>query len=72
MSLFTNLPAKIYEFLLRCISTHTGYIALDMEFTKPQIISVHVKGGNSGSECIPRLLQQQEINLKPRHMRDKL
>ena len=72
MSLFIKLPAKIYEFPLRCISTQTDYIALAMEFTKPQIISKHFKGGNWDSEYIPRLRQQHEINLKPRHTRDKL
>ena len=62
-----NLSAKIHEFPLRCISRQTGYIALAMEFTKPQIIiSEHFKRGNS--DYIP----QCEINLKPRHMRDEL
>ena len=28
--------------------------------------------GNSDSEYIPRVRQQYEINLKPRHMRDEL
>ena len=39
-------------------------------FTKPQIISEHFKRGNS--DYIPRVRQQYEINLKPRHMRDEL
>ena len=38
-----NLAAKIHEFPLCCISAQTGYIALAMEFTKPQIISKHFK-----------------------------
>ena len=45
-----NLCAKMHEFPLRCISAQIGYIALAMEFTKPQIISKHFKGGNSDSE----------------------
>ena len=67
-----NLSAKIHEFPLRCISRQTGYIALAMEFAKPQIISEHFKRGNSDSEYIPRVRQQYEINVKPRHMRDEL
>ena len=43
-----------------------------MEFTKPQIISEHFKRRNSDPEYIPRVRQQYEINLKPRHMRDEL
>ena len=64
--LLINLSAKIHEFPLDCISRKTGYIALAMEFTKPQIISEHL--GNS--DYIPR--EQYEINLKLRHMRDEL
>ena len=41
--LLINLSAKIHEFPLDCISRKTGYIALAMEFTKPQIISEHLK-----------------------------
>ena len=67
-----SLSAKIHEFTLRCVARQTGYIALAMEFTKPQIISKQVKRGNSDSEYIPRVRQQYEINLKPRHMRDEL
>ena len=66
-----NLSAKIHEFPFRCISRQTGYIALAMEFTKPQIISKHFKRCNWDSEYILRLRQQHEINLKPRHMRDE-
>ena len=66
--LLINLSAKIHEFPLDCISRQTGYIALAMEFTKPQIISEHLKRGNS--DYIPR--EQYEINLKLRHMRDEL
>ena len=65
-----NLSAKIHEFPLRRISRQTGFIALAMEFTKPQIISEHLMRGNS--DYIPRVRQQYEINLKPRHMRDEL
>ena len=67
-----NLSAKIHKLTLRCVSRQTGYIALAMEFTKPQIISKQVKRGNSDSEYIPRVRQQYEINLKPRHTRDEL
>ena len=46
------------------MSAQTGYVALTMEFTKPQIIWIkHFKGGNSDSEYIPRLHQQHKINL---------
>ena len=55
-----DLSAKIYKVPLHCISAQTGYIALAMEFTKPQIISTHFKGGNSDSEYIPRLRQQHK------------
>ena len=65
-----KLVCKVHEFPLRCMSTQTGYIALAMEFTKPQIISEHFKRGNS--DYIPRVRQRYEINLKPRHMRDEL
>ena len=65
-----KLVCKEHEFPLRCISRRTGYIALDMEFRKPQITSEHFKRGNS--DYIPRVRQQCEINLKPRHMRDEL
>ena len=68
-SLFINLSAKIHEFPLRGISGQTGYIALGYEIKKPQIISKRFKRGNPDSEYIPRVRQQYEINLKPRHMR---
>ena len=58
--------------MVYCMSAQNGYIALAMEYTKPQIISKHFKGGNSHSEYNPRVRQQHEINLKPRHMRDEL
>ena len=67
-----NLSAKIHEFPLRCISRQTGFIALAMEFRKPQIISEHFKSKRGNSDYIPRVRQQYEINLKPRHMRDEL
>ena len=57
----------MHEFPLRCISRQTGYITLAMEFTKPQILNEHFL--RKGSEYIPRVRQQYEINLKPRHMR---
>ena len=43
-----------------------------MEFTKPQTISKHFKRGNSDSEYIPRVRQQYEINLKTRHIEERL
>ena len=68
-SLFINLSAKIHEFPLRCISRQTGYIALAMEFTKSQILREATRIPNIFR---PRVRQQYEINLKPRHMRDEL
>ena len=60
----------MHDFPLRCFSRQTGYIALDMEFTKPQIKSEHFKRCNS--DYIPRVRQQYEINVKPCHVRDIL
>ena len=53
-----NLSPKIFEFLLRCISVQTGYIALAMEFTKLQIMRKHFKGGSPENYDLRRKIRK--------------